>query len=363
MGQQSANKSAERIANTPQTSASSSQGQSTFAPTGMASPMYGMLGGIGNQMGQTPTPYFPGQGYVGPSAPTQAGMNMGMGSLDQYGQAAQASAAAAPWMTGALGQALGNYGFLSNAANVGQNPYVQDMMGQNARLLNRNFNEQLMPAIQDSSVGVNALGSSRQGIAQGLAARGTQEGISDANERLLLGAYGQGLGAQQSALGQTNSLLAGMLAPAGAMGAAGDYLNRGGQTGLDYGQVAEGYQQKALDDAMSRFQYQYAEPWNRTGQINGVLGALAPLGTQYNNSAGTGAQSGQMMPQSSPWVAAGQGAIGGGLLGYGMYNSGMFGNQSNGWLGSGTPQQQVGRYNTGMMAASPFYPSPYGGMQ
>ena len=301
------------------------RGQSSFTPAGAAAPLYGNVAGIGQQLGGTPTPYFPGMGYVGPSGPTQQGINLGMGALPYYGQAAQTSAAAAPLMGGLLGQGLGNYNFLSNAADVGQNPYVQDMMSQNARLLNRNFTEGLMPQIRGSSVGVNALGSSRQGIAEGLAARGTQEAISDANERLLLGAYGQGLGAQTSALGQTGSMLNNLMAPGQAYGQAAGYLGQGGQAALGYGQAVEGYQQRALQDAMSRFNYQYQEPWQRAAQMGQVMGLLQPIGMQ--NTSGIGQGQTQTPNPNYQSLASGmlQGALGGGMMGYGMYQQ----NQQN----------------------------------
>ena len=44
------------------------------------------------------------------------------------------------------------------------------------------------------------LGSSRQGIAEGLAARGTQEALANANAQTMMDAYGKGLGAQQGRL-------------------------------------------------------------------------------------------------------------------------------------------------------------------
>jgi hypothetical protein len=516
LGQKDANASAERIANTPRTEARTNQSQSTFAPAEMARALYGMLGGIGNQMGATPTPYFPGQGYIGPSAPTQAGMNMGMGALGQYGQGAGmygAAAGMAPGVANAYGNAAGmapgvanaygaasgmgqgvanaygnaagmgqgvanaygdaasigamglplygmaamqglgaggsmggllgmsgrNYGQLSTAADVANNPWVQNQISANERSVNKNLLENVLPQLSGSSLGAGMLGSSADALMKGRAIGDAAGNLANTNASTMLGAYGQGLGAQQNALGYTGQMLRNQMAPAeatswaagqgnaamnqagqmagyrnqgmnavgnaasyanqgmNAMGTAANYagqgmdamgrgadyagqgmnamgqganmfglggamLDQGGQTGLNYGQVAEGYQQRALDDAMSRFQYQYAEPWNRANQINGIIGALSPLGVQYNNSAGTGSQSGQVSPQGSPWMAAGQGALGGGLLGYSMYKNGAFGNnQSNSWLGSGTPQQQVGRYNTGMMTNPALFPQSFMG--
>jgi hypothetical protein len=584
LGQQDTNATNERIANTPQTLANSSQGQGTFAPAPVAEPLYGMLGGIGNQMGQTPTPYFPGQGYVGPSAPTMAGVNMGMQALPQYGQAAgaygdagwlygqagglgqwanqgfqdvannaqrvrdrynnardlsqwanqgyqdtanraggvndaygraaglgqwanqgfQDTANMANWgnqgfqdvanraggLNNAYGQSasaargamgnqyglnkasMGNYNFLSGAANVGQNPYVQGMLRANERSVMDGLVNQAIPQINAGAQAVNQMGGSRQGMLQGQAVGDAAEALSNTNASMLLNSYGQGLGAQQNALGYTGQMLQNQMAPAqaagyaadqanqgvnalrmgaqdrlsginalrqgaadrltgmtamgasadyanqgvdalrrgaadraagmGVLGAGADYANQGMNamltganarvagmnamgTGADYrtragqaysaagdaldtggavgqriGGGVENYRQRALDDAMSRYQYQYGEPWNRAGQIASLLQSFQPLGTTYNNSAGTGSASGPVLPQQSPWLAAGQGAVGLGMLGYDIYRNGQQGNnQSSGWLGQGTPQQQVGRYQTGVMTGSPFFPTGY----
>jgi len=341
LGQQSANKSAERIANTPQSTARSDQSQSSFVPNSAVSPLYGYMAGIGQQMGQTPTPYFPGVGYVGPSQATMAGVNTGMGAMGQYSQGAQAAQDAAPWMQGLNLASLGNYGFLSNAADVANNPYVQGQLGVNQQQVNKNLYENLIPQINSGAQQVNALGSSRQGLMQGRAIGDTSQALANANASTMLNAYGQGLGAQQYALGQTGQMLQNQLAPANAYGQAGDMLNRAGQTGLNYGGVVEGYQQKALDDAMARWAHQYAEPWDRAGMLGQLLqqGGLSALGTNYSNSAGMGAASGPPAAYTSPWMTAAQGAIGGGMLGASLRD--MYKRNNTSFTPTAAQQQQM----------------------
>jgi len=340
MSQQSANKSAERIANNSnQSTANSNQSQSSFVPNPAASPLYGYLAGIGQQMGQTPTPYFPGMGYVGPSSATQAGVNTGMQAMDQYSQGAQAAQNAVPWMQGLNVASLGNYGFLSNAADVANNPYVQGQLGVNQQQVNKNLYENLIPQVNSGAQQVNALGSSRQGLMQGRAIGDTSQALANANASTMLNAYGQGLGAQQYALGQTGQMLQNQLAPANAYGQAGDMLNQAGQTGLNYGGVVEGYQQKALDDAMARFAHQYAEPWDRAGMISQLVQSLSPLGTNYSNSAGTGAASGPPAAYTSPWMGAAQGAMGGAMLGMGLRN--MYQRNNASFMPTAAQRQQM----------------------
>lgn len=326
LGSQQTNKANQQIANTPQTQANTNQTQQSFVPNAMANPMYGYLGGIGQQMGQSPQPFFPGQGYVGPSAPTQAGVNMGMGSLPYYGQAANQALGAQPYMNQMLGAAGNNYGFLSNAADAANNPYVQGMISANERSVWDNLVNKAIPQINSGSVGVNALGSSRQGIMQGQAVGDSAKALANQNAKTLFDAYGMGLGAQTSALGQTGNMLQNMMAPAQASAYAGGMMNQGGQTGMQYGQSVEDYQLRALQDAMARYDYQYQEPWNRANNLGGILGQLQPLGVQNSSMAGTGASSGPVAAYQSPMMGALQGGMGGGLLAYSLSKDGMFGN-------------------------------------
>ena len=61
--------------------------------------------------------------------------------------------------------------------------------------------------------GVNRLGSSRHGMMQGKAIGDTMAGLANTNASTMLNAYGQGLGAQQGALGQTGQMLGNLQAP------------------------------------------------------------------------------------------------------------------------------------------------------
>jgi hypothetical protein len=207
--------------------------------------------------------------------------------------------------------------------------------------------------------------------------------LSRTNASTLLNAYGQGLGAQQTALGQTGAMQQALAAPMGTLGMGASYLGQAGNTVqqglsnlaqnylgagqmsqqalsdlaqnylgagqmsqqgvndltqnynsafnlgnqsvdnmLGYGGAIEGYQDQALRDAMARFGYQYEEPWMRMNNIGGAMGLLAPLGTTNSSGATTGATSGTNPNYQSPFSALAQGAIGGGFLGYGLNQPG-----------------------------------------
>jgi hypothetical protein len=391
-------------------------------------------------MGQIPTPFFPGQTYADPSAPTQYGINMGMGAMpiyqqaagmgqgiadaysgaaqgmDQaagamgqsspyYQQAAQFGANAAPqWgqagaaygqqhpmyqqaagmglgaiggQRGILGTSGGNYNFLSNAADVANNPYVQQQLGANKDAVMTALKEEMLPAANQGAAQVNALGGSRHGLAQGTAMGKAADALAQANAQTMLGAYGQGLGAQQHALSNTGAMLQNQLAPAQAAswaagqqglgaqalqnralmgqqqmnqyGAAGNWATRGAQSladaarlrgegagylgrgqnalagsarmlnegalqALGYGDRIQGFHQQVINDRMARHAHQFSEPWQRMQNVQGILPAFQP----YATTQGYG---GNMTTAPNPkYMNPIQAGIGGAGLGLGLYN-------------------------------------------
>lgn len=99
---------------------------------------------------------------------------------------------------GPLGEAM-EFG-LTDAIDVESNPYFQRAAEAAMRPLQRNLEENVLPSIGRNFTDAGQYGSSRQGIAEGIAARGTQEAISDRLAQMGSQAYGQGLQAQQNAL-------------------------------------------------------------------------------------------------------------------------------------------------------------------
>jgi hypothetical protein len=264
---------------------------SSLTPNPAAMPGYGWLAGNMQNLMQQPMPYFPGQTYVSPSGLTQQ-------AVDQQ--------------KAMMGQAAGNYGFLSNAANVANNPYVQGMMQANERSATDWMQNKALPSIQSGALGVNALGSDRMGLAQGTAAAEAQKNLLNQNAQTQMQAYQAGLGAQQGALGQTGNLMQSMLQP---------------------GQTVEGYQQAALQDQMNRFNYMFQEPWQRMQNIQGVLGALQPLGVQQGGGMGVGSS------VNPNYMSPMQGAFGGAMTGWDL--GGKLGGAFNTGKAPGTQQQQM----------------------
>jgi hypothetical protein len=301
--------------------AKTTEGASTFAPNAAALPFYGFTAGQGNQLMQSPVPFFPGQTYVGPSLPTQFGTQLGMGSLAPTLAGAGLAAGAASPMQQAAGTAAGNFGFLSGAANVGANPYVQQMMQVNRDRIGEALQEDWLPSLEQGFMrtGSGALGSSRYGLAQGEASQNAARELGRANTELQLGAYGQGLSAQRSALGALGGLQQGFLAPSSAYGTAGQMMAGAGQQAAGIGQGVEGYQGQALQDAMARFGYQYSEPYQRLNLAAESAGMLAPLGTTHNVGAGNNSTSGMGAQPNPGYQSPFQAALSGGMAGYGLF--------------------------------------------
>jgi len=279
---------------------------SGFTPNSAAVPGYGYLAGSMQQQMDSPVGYFPGQTYVGPSDLTQQGVGMAAQAGQGYGQAgnmmqnaAMAGYGAVPGMIDVNNQAMQNYGFLSNAADVANNPYVQNQLRANNMAAMGTLG-QMMPTVNAGAAGVNAMGSSRHGLMQSNAITGTLNNMQQQNTQLMTNAYGQGLGAQQAALGNTGAMHTNLGQPANYMGQLGQMYGQGagmygqGAQALGQaGQTVEDYQGRALQDAMNRYSYQYQEPYQRNQNTMEYLNALQPLGVQRGTATAPQQSSGR----------------------------------------------------------------------
>ena len=261
--------------------------------------LYGNTNALGNQ----PTQFYPGQTYAGMDPLMKQGINSNLGFANQY-------------FPSIFNQGLNSLYGQMNAMDVGNNPYVQDMNQVAANQFTRasgqaigdmvgQFRNQVLPSITNDAVAAGGLGGSRQGVAQGLAIQGLgtnvqnmiQSGQSDlANmyAQTNLGAYGQGLQAANAATGQLPQYTQLGLLP--------------GQIAQQAGGMYEGYQQKAIDDAVNRWDFYQNEPWQRLSNMNAIYQGAAPYAQQSSTSKTQAPQ-----PTTSPWAtaaAAGLGAYG-----------------------------------------------------
>lgn len=180
----------------------------------------------------------------------------------QAGNAPGALSAASPYMQQASGT------FTGNNVNQYMDPYVQNVVNRSADLANRNFNENLMPGIQDKFTRAGQYGSRGMLTDATRAARDTTENIQSQSNAALSQAYqnaGQLYGADASRAG-TLAQLAGSLsgsdqaarlqaaAQLGQLGSAtGTLAGQTGalqlQAGQQYGALGQGAQQMGLQGA------------------------------------------------------------------------------------------------------------------
>lgn len=131
--------------------------------------------------------------------------------------------------------ALGQFG-MNQLQQFSQmnNPYINQQIGGLAQDAGRLFSEQILPGIGSGFQAAGQRGSSRQGIAEGLAAQGVQDSFAREAGNLRANAYGM----QQQAAGQLSQL--------GQQGLFGGYQAMGNLAG-QLGQNAALYQQMQMN--------------------------------------------------------------------------------------------------------------------
>ena len=175
-------------------------------------------------------------------------------------------------MPGQIYDAQRAQSFALNSPDAANNPYVQNMMQSNQFMANRNLSENLLPMIDSGAVAAGQMGGSRQGIAQGLAMRGTQEALANANAQTMMDAYGKGLGAQQGALAMAPNIMGMGTAPMDIMGQVGAY-NQGIDT-------------QALDADMARWNYNQERPWDALGRYSNIVSGNNQWGQNQTSDGG-----------------------------------------------------------------------------
>lgn len=103
-------------------------------------------------------------------------------------------------------QALQAYGTGINAADVQNNPAFASALNAALRPITQNFQETVLPGLGHNATDAGQYGSSRHGVAQGIASRGYLNAIGDTTADMASQAYGQGLNAMLGTLGQTNNV-------------------------------------------------------------------------------------------------------------------------------------------------------------
>lgn len=178
------------------------------------------------------------------------------------------------------------------------NPYLTQQADQLAQGLTQNFNTRVLPQINSSAIASGGFGGSRQGIAQGLAAQGLNQAISQGQTNLYSNAYNtdRSLQAQQQMARDQLGL--------GYYQAGNNYALGLGQLGLGNKQADNSYnlglgglglQNKSLDQNFYT---------NQRGQDLQQLGLGASLANQGNLglvNQGQGVYNVGQTQQQAPW--------------------------------------------------------------
>lgn len=274
------------------------------------------------------------QGLADQTAGGAGGATSAMNQLAGYGPGATQAGTAGT--TNAMGQ-------LAQAGDFQNNPAFQQALQSAIRPVTQNFQEQVMPAIQQGAQAAGQMGGSRQGIAEGIAARGYQDTIGDISANMGNAAYAQGLQALQAsgqlgqglagmglgATGQAGQLGQGLAGLSGQMqqatGALGSSMYGQGVTGLGQsaalasgvqqgltlpGQVIQGIGQQKTEDAQAQLSDQVAR-WNYEQNLPYTM--LQDYLTQLQGGASLGGT--QTARQSGGGSSRATGALGGAATG------------------------------------------------
>jgi len=209
-------------------------------------------------LNQGPMQYYPGQTYA-PFTPAQTtGQNMALQFANQ--------------LPGQIAPVTGAQRFLmGDVLRPESNPYLQQYASAAIRPIQETYSDVVMPSITREAVGTGGFGGDRQGIAEGLASRELLRKTGDVTAGIYSQAYGQGLDAMTRGLALAPQTLSLGAVPADI------YRSIGGEQ--------QAQQQRAYDEALSRWNFNQQAPWDALSQymaaVRGSYGGTSVANTPY----------------------------------------------------------------------------------
>jgi hypothetical protein len=241
----------------------------------------------------------------------QQAQGMQQQAMGQAGQYGQIGGQAQDYLSNVLGQG-GFQAPMQQGVDMGavgsmiNNPLLDQQIQASTRDIGRNLWEQQMPGIASQAVGTGNVGSTRRGVAEGIAQRGASDRTSDVAAQMRGQAYGQalGIGAQQAGANQQAQLSSNQLnqqLASGTFGQAGQ-LGQGslGQA-YGFGMGALTPQQQAAQMSQEYAQQQTMDPWTQLQMYQGAIGN--PIQQQYEKGSILGALGG-VAQAAGPFIAA-----------------------------------------------------------
>ena len=189
------------------------------------------------------------------------------------------------------GAGTSSYWTNPNALDITNNPGLQGNIDAATRPITQALTEGTLPAIRDSAEKSGNFGSSRQGIAEGLASGRASQAIGDATSKIVSSAYDTNVNAQLKALG--------LLPSTEAAQTTGDL------TTSNVGDVRQSMAQSLLGQDVSNFNYDQLAPFLQSKDIMSLLTGLPGGSTTTTGTA----------PATNPLTSALGGAAAGASLG------------------------------------------------
>ena len=178
-----------------------------------------------------------------------------------------------------------------NALDITKQPGLQGNIEAATRPITQALTEQALPAIRDSAERSGNFGSSRQGIAEGIASGRASQAIGDATSNLVAKGYQTNVDAQLKALGLLPSTI--------------NTQTTGDLTTSNVGDVRQAMSQAQLGEQVGNFNYDQLAPFLQSKEIMSLLSGL-PGGSTQTVASG---------PQKNPLTSALGGAAAGAGLG------------------------------------------------
>lgn len=190
------------------------------------------------------------------------------------------------------------------------NTALQGTIDATTRPIVQNYQEQVLPGIRSDAISSGNFGGSRQGVAEGIAARGEQQAIGDTAAKTTEDLYKTNVDAQLKAMGLAPTVQGALMAPGQAQSAVGDVQQAMSQAKLNelvqnFFADTGGLDFAKAKDIMSLLGGMPGGQTVSTGSVPRPNMAMSTLG-----GAASGAALGSaIMPGAGTAVGAGAGAI------------------------------------------------------
>lgn len=240
------------------------QETTTLLPGGQQENVDLLMQGARDLYGAGGPQYFGGQTYAGATPQELQARQMATGYATGAGQ-------------GFANQLRSGEQFWLNPENIFNPQNIPGFQAATAGVtqdVTRNLTENILPGIRGTSIGGGTLGSSRQGISEGLAVGRTNDALATTLGNMNMQAYGQGLNMYNNAAARAPQTYAMGLAPS--------------QTLNDVGQAGRADEQQKIDAAKTKFDFEQLRPLLNLEflkQMTGVMGQYG--GKQISDSTQT----------------------------------------------------------------------------